>query len=70
MDQQILLNTSFNEFFFSGNTQYDEGFALLDDTNMLMHISSQGDLNLIGYIESIASPTHKSFFTEDINLIA
>ena len=42
MDQQILLNTTFNDFFFSGNTQHNEGFALLDDTDMLMQITGQG----------------------------
>ena len=70
MDQQILLNTTFNDFFFSGNTQHNEGFALLDDTDMLMQITGQGNLNMVGYIESTTAPSHQSFFTEDINLVA
>ena len=70
MDQQILLTTTFNDFFFSGNTQHDEGYALLDDTDMLMQITGQGELNMIGYLESTSVPSHNSFFTEDINLVA
>ena len=70
MDQQILLTTSFDDFFFSGNTQHNEGFALLDDTDMLLQITGQGDLKMVGYIESSSTPSHQSFFTEDINLIA
>ena len=70
MDQQILLTTTFDDFFFSGNAQQDEGYALLDDTDMLMQITGQGELNMVGYVEAACMPSNKSFFTEDINMIA
>jgi Ca2+-binding RTX toxin-like protein len=68
MDKQVLLLSNFNEFFFSGLVEHKEGFALLDDTNMLLQITSDQHLKLLGYIDADVNPGNGMVYTTDMGM--
>ena len=70
MDKQVLLLSNFNEFFFSGLVEHKEGFALLDDTNMLLQISQDQNIKLLGYIDADVTPSNGMVYTTDMGLHA
>jgi len=70
MDKQVLLLSNFNEFFFSGLVEHKEGFALLDDTNMLLQISHDQNIKLLGYIDADVTPSNGMVYTTDMGLHA
>jgi Ca2+-binding RTX toxin-like protein len=70
MDKQVLLLSDFNEFFFSGIVEHKEGFALLEDTNMLLQITPEHQLKLLGYVHADVTPANGMVYTTDMSLQA
>jgi hypothetical protein len=70
MDKQVLLLSNFNEFFFSGLVEQKEGFALLDDTNMLLQITADQHVKLFGYVDSEVTPANGMVYTTNMELTA
>ena len=70
MDKQVLLLSNFNEFFFSGLVEHKEGFALLEDTNMLLQITPDQHLRLLGYVSADVTPANGMVYTTDMSLQA
>jgi hypothetical protein len=70
MDKQVLLLSNFNEFFFSGLVEQKEGFALLDDTNMLLQITADQHVKLLGYVDSEVTPANGMVYTTNMGLTA
>ena len=70
MDKQVLLVSNFNEFFFSGVVEQKEGFALLEDTNMLLQVTADAHLKLIGYVDSVVTPSNGMIYTTDMAMHA
>jgi Ca2+-binding RTX toxin-like protein len=70
MDKQVLLLSNFNEFFFSGVVEAKEGYALLEDTNMLLQITEDQQLKLLGYVNADVAPANGMVYTTDMSLQA
>jgi Ca2+-binding RTX toxin-like protein len=70
MDKQVLLLSNFNEFFFSGVVEAKEGYALLEDTNMLLQITGDQQLRLLGYVNADVAPANGMVYTTDMSLQA
>jgi hypothetical protein len=70
MDKQVLLLSNFNEFFFSGIVEHQEGFTLLQDTDMLLRVASDQQLTMLGYVSADVTPANGMVFTTDMSLQA
>jgi Ca2+-binding RTX toxin-like protein len=70
MDKQVLLLSNFNEFFFSGLVEHKEGFALLQDTSMLMHTNSDLEMSLLAYVDAQVTPANGMVYTTNMELTA
>jgi len=70
MDKQVLLLSNFNEFFFSGLVEHKEGFALLQDTSMLLHTDSDLNTSLLAYVDADVTPANGMVYTTNMGLTA
>jgi hypothetical protein len=65
-----LLLSNFNEFFFSGLVEHKEGFALLQDTSMLLHTDSDLNTSLLAYVDADVTPANGMVYTTNMGLTA
>jgi len=68
MDKQVLLLSNFSEFFFSGQVEMKEGFALLTDLDTLIQITDEGNLHAIAHVTSQVTPSNGMVFTTNNSL--
>ena len=68
MDKQVLLLSNFSEFFFSGQVEIKEGFALLTDLDTLIQITDEGNLHAIAHVTSQVTPSNGMVFTTNNSL--
>jgi len=68
MDKQVLLLSNFSEFFFSGQVELKEGYALLTDLDTLIQITDEGNLHAIAHVTSQVTPSNGMVFTTNNSL--
>ena len=68
MDKQVLLLSNFSEFFFSGQVELKEGYALLTDLDTLIQITDDGNLHALAHVSSQVTPSNGMVFTTNNSL--
>ena len=68
MDKQVLLLSNFSEFFFSGQVELKEGYALLTDLDTLIQITDEGNLHALAHVSSQVTPSNGMVFTTNNSL--
>ena len=68
MDKQVLLLSNFDEFFFSGQVEIKEGYALLTDLDTLVQVTDDGHLHALAHVSSQVTPSNGMVFTTNNSL--
>jgi Ca2+-binding RTX toxin-like protein len=68
MDKQVLLLSTFDEFFFSGKVEVKEGYALLTDLDTLVQVTDDGHLHALAHVSSQVTPSNGMVFTTNNSL--
>ena len=68
MDKQVLLLSNFDEFFFSGQVEIKEGYALLTDLDTLVQVTDDGHLHALAHVSSQVTPSNGMIFTTNNSL--